>query len=220
MDVCNAMTQEELNSHGRSDYDVNLDGDKPCFFVKEHESIDSKMKMSCKFDDESSAHSGVWEDLSGYTLYYDNITFDYCVGSENSSFALSSEPPFSYIRIKIFNFARVFNNSFEYFVYLGLDDWSGNGNLSHTIDLDDLPKDYKVGGRIYYEYQMYVNGQRMTVERRFYDIDNWKMPKATTGLTDTQITILVCCLIAFVGLIYMIYKCNKWCQKLEHEKND
>ena len=51
MHVCNAMTQSELDSHGRSDYDVTLDGDKPCFFIGEHDNITSEIRMDCTFDD-------------------------------------------------------------------------------------------------------------------------------------------------------------------------
>ncbi len=46
MTECELMTQEELNSHGRDDYDVTIDGDKPCFFINENGNIESIIQLN------------------------------------------------------------------------------------------------------------------------------------------------------------------------------
>ena len=224
------MTQEELNAHGRDDYDVTMDGDKPCFFINEHGEIKSIVQLHCYFKDGESAQSQVWEKLPDYKLFYDNITFDYCLGNESSLFALTKKPPKSTLRLKLFNFARIFSDNETYIIPLDIDHWSGDKYVYHNRSLIDLDGGYKTGGRIYIEYQlwqMYENNpdkmqNRINVERRFYDIDQWIMPPSDAPKYDNSqkwfIVIFTFSLLFMV--IYCIWKCNKWCKKLEHEKND
>merc|ERR1712176_567974 len=49
MTECEQMTQSELDAHGRDDYDVTMDGDKPCFFVQDDADgfIESVVALSC-----------------------------------------------------------------------------------------------------------------------------------------------------------------------------
>eukprot|EP01083_Nonionella_stella_P094752 265944_1 len=224
MTECEAMTQDELNAHGRSDYDVTLDGDKPCFFITDR--IESVIQLSCYFMDVDSP-SQVWETLSDYVISYDNITFDYCLGNETSSFALTSAPPTSYLRIKLFNFARIFSDNETSHIPLDINHWSGDRYVVHNVSMSDLHSDYKIGGRVYIEYQLWHKGNgdsvdRMNVERRFYDIDHWVMPMSDDAKFDSaqKWFIVISSITVLVLTVYCIAQCNKWCKKLEHEKND
>jgi len=228
MTECELMTQEELNQHGRDDYDVTLDGDKPCFFIDEQGDIESVVQLHCYFDDGYQAHSQTWEELVDYDIFAENVSFTYCLGNDSSPFALTKQPPLSTLRLKIFNFARIFNDDEAYSIPLTLEHWSGHKYVYHTRSLPTLNDAYKVGGRIYIEYQLWQmddegNQQnRINVERRFYDIDHWQLPPSDAAkLSSSQkwfIAISVVCLVVMV--VYCIWQCNKWCQKLEHEKND
>ena len=154
MTECQLMTQEELNFHGRDDYDVTIDGDKPCFFIDSKGEIQSIIQLHCYFKD-SNSKSRIWENLIDYKIFYDNITFNYCLGNESSLFALSSKPPKSTLRLKIFNFARIFNNNEEYMIALDINHWSGDKYIYHNRSLLTLDDSYNIGGRIYIEYQLY-----------------------------------------------------------------
>ena len=230
MTECELMTQEELNEHGRSDYDVTIDGDKPCFFIDENGEINSIIQLHCYFVDGENARSRVWDELVDYNIYYDNITFNYCLGNETSTFALTREPPKSTLRLKIFNFARIFNDNEQYIIPLNISHWSGDKYIYHNRSLSTLDNAYKVGGRIYIEYQLWQmkdddpdkTQHRINVERRFYDIDHWVMPPSTDSKFDTSQKwfIVITTIVIIFMIVYCIWKCNKWCKKLEHEKND
>ena len=157
--------------------------------------------------------------MTGYTYHTNNISFDYCIGDENSIFALSELLQGSYIRIKIFNFGRLYDSTYEYFIGLEPIDFAGIGNITHTISLDELPSDYKLGGRIYFEYHLYVSYTRIAVARRFYDIEGWKMPPANDG-TSSIVWAAILTVIMLIFVVYFVYHCNKRCQKLEHEKSE
>ena len=124
-----------------------------------------------------------------FTVY---ITFNYCLGNESSLFALTTEPPKSTLRLKIFNFARIFNDDEAYIIPLDINHWSGEKYVYHNRSLTDLNEAYKIGGRIYIEYQLWQMNQydadkrqdRINVERRFYDIDHWVMPPSNESKFD------------------------------------
>ena len=228
MTECELMTQEELNAHGRSDYDVTIDGDKPCFYIDKDGEIGSIVQLHCYFTDKDSK-SKVWEDLVDFKIFSDNITFDYCLGNETSTFALTKSPPTSTLRLKIFNFARIFNDDEAYIISLDINHWSGDKYIYHNRSLLTLSQDYKIGGRIYIEYQLWqmdkitgIKQNRINVERRFYDIDHWILPPSTESKYDsTQKWFLIIMSLSIIAMIvYCVWKCNKWCKKLEHEKTD
>ena len=227
MTECELMTQEQLNEHGRSDYDVTLDGDKPCFFIDEQDDIQSVIQLHCYFTD-SDSHSQVWEELVDYQIFDDNITFEYCLGNETSTFALTSEPPSSTLRVKIFNFARIFSDNETYVIPLNISHWSGDEYIYHDRNMGSLNKDYKIGGRVYIEYQLWQMDQdgnqqnRVHVERRFYDIDHWTMPLSNQNALDSSQKwfIAITSISLFMSIVYCVWQCNKWCKRLEHEKTD
>jgi len=231
MTECEWMTQEDLNRHGRSDYDVTIDGDKPCFFIADdaESSIDSVIQLECAFVD-SDSRSRVWEDLVDYNILDENVSFSYCLGNETSTFALTRSPPQSFLRLKIFNFARIFSDGETTIIPLDINHWSGDKYIEHSRSMADLADDYKTGGRVYIEYQLWQqegsdskdDQTRISVERRFYDIDHWKMPQSEGSVLSAAqkgfIAFMVLLVVAMVGCI--TWKCSRWCKKLEHEKTD
>ena len=82
-----------------------IDGDKPCFFIDKNGEIQSLIQLHCYFVDGEDVPSRLWQELVDYDVNYNNITFDYCSGNETSTFALTTEPSKSTLRLKIFNFA-------------------------------------------------------------------------------------------------------------------
>ena len=228
MTECELMTQEDLNKHGRSDYDVTIDGDKPCFFVPDDDksSIDSTVQLECSFT-ESDSGSKIWQNLVDYEIADEGVTFEYCLGNETSTFALTRSPPTSYLRLKMFNFARIFSDQETYIIPLDINHWSGDKYVDHSRSMKDLGAEYKTGGRVYIEYQLWQTDargheQRISVERRFYDIDHWKMPESMASkLNSSQKWFIALFVLAIVGILACItWKCNRWCKKLEHEKTD
>merc|ERR1712129_513264 len=99
------------------------------------------------------------------------------------------------------NFARIFNDDETTIIALDEMHWSG--------------------GRVYIEYQLWQNEQRIAVERRFYDIDHWKMPLSEKEMNSSQTwRIVIATVSCIAAMVYCVFRCNKWCKTLEHEKMD
>ena len=84
-----------------------------------------------------------------------SLEFAYCLGNASTPFALTRAPPQRSLRIKAFDFARVFSDAAASSAPLELAHWSGERRVRHNFLMAALPASFKLGGRVYVEYQLW-----------------------------------------------------------------